>query len=94
MTTPAPHTMTTDELLRFHGGSPLAPALREALEQLEQAAKALTAARALDEMARNLATAVENDSAMDFLASLPVNLQKLEAARETFEQVDDGELGA
>lgn len=86
MSTPAPHTLTTDELLRYYPDSPLAAALEDAQRQLEQAGRTLTAAR--------LGNLVEGEDLEFFLQRLPVELKALEEARAAFYEADDGELGA
>lgn len=88
-----PHTLTPDELLHFHGDSPLAPALRMAQEQLEQAGKALAAARDLQQGVRDLAHDFENDSVADFMKGLPARIEQLVRLEDAMTEADDGELG-
>lgn len=94
MSTPAPHTLTTDELLRYYPDSPLAAALEDAQRQLEQAGRTLTAARSMQEVAERLGNLVEGEDLEFFLQRLPVELKALEEARAAFYEADDGELGA
>ncbi len=88
-----PHTLTTDELLRFHADSPLAAPMHRLLEQLEQACKALTAARSLQDAAGAVVSGLCGDPA-ECMKKLPDLIEALGATADTFGEVDDGELGS
>jgi hypothetical protein len=94
--TTAPHTLTTDELLRYYPDNPLAAALQSAQEQLEQVGRALTAARSLQDIAAQAGDLLENssDPVPEMLARLFEKLDELTQAATAFGEVDDGELGA
>ncbi len=90
MSTPEPHTLTTDELLCYYGDSPLAAGLRVALAQLEQAGRALTAARSMQAAIDDLRQALKDGCTLDRLQELHKDAIK---AGTEFQDVDDGELG-